>query len=742
MKRHYYNLAAILLLLALTVALLGCSGSGGSSPSASSGGAAISGGVTAPGGVIAHNWHNTLRRMLARLFIGEARAGSGSNLPGVSSVGAGVVVSLIQIDSAGNRVGGVLAMTTTDRNGNYTLIVPAGFTPGPNFVVVAGIGATMVSFATGTSVDVNPYTGSTVSLITDAVTAASGQITGVSVADINAVQQTVTQTSGDVPTTSTTASALTAALNSSVNNNVESSNIVNSIPAAGVITGTVTDSSSVPLSGIQIIVRTFGDQTTTALTRTDASGSYTVHVPAGNYIVGALNDTTTSMAASQWWTSLGGVLNQFQAEKVQVATTPVTINFTLPPGGRISGTVAGGTPGNTLPGIWVYLNDFSSSQTLMFIRTQPDGTYNFNVAPTTGSAGYYLTFRNSTLAPYGTGVYAAALAGTGGGPDKTQADKITIAAGGTTTASMVLALGGQIVGTVTDGTNPVAGMAVRFQDSTGAYAESLRTAKDGTYSIWLQAGSASPYNIFSRGQQYSGTTTATTLGGAVPVTVNVTSPPANFPTVLGTITGTVKDASGNPVGGASAYLYDPASSPTTYQLLGWEITDGDGTFTLYGQTGTGSTLPLAVGFYVTDGRSIGSVVYNGQSNYPTAATKVYIPPSTTVSLGTITLPVGNVLSGVVTNSSGGAPRANSAVQVRNGGNNGNYRLLTERTMSDGSYSVSLPATETVTRIAAYPYTASPSPGTANTPASNSVAGSYAYTSSISMSTAQTVNLAY
>ncbi len=237
--------------------------------------------------------------MFARFFIGTASADGGSSLPGVSSVGAGVTVSLIQIDNSGNQVGAALATATTDSNGNYTLTTPAGFTPGPSYVVVASSGgSTMRSFATGTSVDVNPYAQTTVSLITGAVSTAQGQIAGVSIADISAVQQTVLQTSGNVVTTSTTASALTAALQTSIGNNVESSNIVNSITAPGSITGTVTDSNNAAVAGVEIMVRTFGDQTTMAITRTNSSGSYTVNVPAGDYVVGALNDTTTSMAAS------------------------------------------------------------------------------------------------------------------------------------------------------------------------------------------------------------------------------------------------------------------------------------------------------------------------------------------------------------------------------------------------------------------------------------------------------------
>jgi hypothetical protein len=281
---------------------------------------------------------------------------------------------------------------------------------------------------------------------------------------------------------------------------------VTSITAQGSITGTVTDSGSTAVAGVQIMVRTFGDQTTMAITRTDASGNYTVHVPAGDYIVGALNDTATSTAASQWWTASGGTTGMFLAEKVTVATTAVTRSFSLAAGGRISGTVTAGTSSTTLPGIQATLCAFASGQTLMWVRTQPDGTYNFNVAP----GDYYLTFRNSTLASYGTGIYNSAISG--GGTNKTQGEKITVTAGAGLTANIGLVAGGLVSGTVTDGTTAAAGIAVRFQDSTGAYAESTRTGVDGTYRMWVQPGQ---YNILCRGQQYSSTSTVNDPGRGV-----------------------------------------------------------------------------------------------------------------------------------------------------------------------------------------------------------------------------------
>jgi hypothetical protein len=111
-------------------------------------------------------------------------------------------------------------------------------------------------------------------------------MTAVSLADISAVQETVLEHSADVSTSSTTATQLANDLGQSVTNSVESKNIVTSIANPGGLTGTVTDNTGTPVANVRIVVRTFNDQVTQALTRTDAAGRHTVHVPAGDYIIG------------------------------------------------------------------------------------------------------------------------------------------------------------------------------------------------------------------------------------------------------------------------------------------------------------------------------------------------------------------------------------------------------------------------------------------------------------------------
>jgi hypothetical protein len=595
--------------------------------------------------------------------------------PGVAAVGSGITVNLIQIDSSGAQVGSVIATTTTDISGNYTLSVPANFTPGPSYVVQAVTGgATIQSFATSTTVTVDPYTQATVSLVTGTVGTAGSSIATITPATISAVQETVLASAGNVSTTSTSTTALVTALQQAVANDVESNNIVNSITAKGGISGTVLDPNGAPVVGAQILVRTFGNQVTQATVRTASDGTYTVPVPAGSYIVGVMNDTTTSTAASAWWSAAGNQTSQYKADKVTVGSSLVTANFNLIAGGRLTGTITASDTGNPLSGIQATLCDFASGQTLMFVKTLPTGVVTFNVAPGT----YYISMRNNTQQPYATQEV-------GGGNVMTTAQLLNVTAGSSQQGAMTLAPGHLLSGTVSDpSAGPVPGMVVRFQDYSahGASAESVRTANDGTYRMWLRPGA---YNVITRGQEVSH---ISLVAGSVV---------QNFSAAVGQITMLLQDTSGNPLSQVFAYLFDGA----TNNQLSFEVSNSDGTVTLYT---TAPTTSVKVNFAIDDGEFIGSSTYstaNTASAVPIANGLVVTAPATgaTTSLGTITLPAGAILQGIATVS--GIPTGNVMIQVRVNGTNGAARLVTERTRSDGSYQISLPAGITLSQVIAY-----------------------------------------
>ena len=609
-----------------------------------------------------------------------------TSAPGTTPLGAGSTVNLIQINAAGTQVGAVIATTVTNADGTYSLTAPAGFTPGPSYVVVAEApGGTIQGFVTSTTANADPYTQTTVTLVTGALAQAGASIDSIGASAIAAVQETVLSNSGSITLTGTTTTPqMAAALAASVQNDVEDANIVTSLTAPNGITGTVQDAGGNPLVGIQILVRTFGNQVTMATTRTDATGAYTVQVPAGNYIVGAINDTATSMAASAWWSSSGMQTSQFQASNIPLAATPVSCDFTLQPGGRLTGLVATSDTGLPLSGITVSLNDFSSGQTLLFLKTQPDGTVNFNVA----AGSYYVSMRNNTLQPYATGCIDGTL---GGGKNLNMASNIVVVAGQSQSGQMTLVPGYQLQGLISDPvTGPVAGMVVRFQDydAGGVGAETARSGVDGSYCLWVQPGD---YNVWTRGQQANDLNC--TAGGQT----------ANFAAAVGQITAVLQDPSGNPVGQAFTYVYNaPGAS-----VLGFEVSNSDGTVTVYT---SGSTANVVLAFLIDAGMQVGTSVYQVSDGNATGAleaanngTVVAAPAAgASMALGTVTLPAGAWLAGTVSSLATGLALPNQVISVRIGGTSALDRLMQVRSRSDGSYGIALPAGATISTVIAYP----------------------------------------
>jgi len=663
MNKKALRVLAVLYLVS-TVVLVACGGGGGGggngNPPAST--VAISGTVSSPNGVIAFRQPSAWKRFFAGLFASKVFAAT----PGMTPVGSGVTVNLIQIDNTGVQVGSVIAATTTDASGVFTLQAPAGFIPASNYVVQAmGAGAELRAFVTSTSVNVDPYTHATEVLITGS----GASITSVRTVDIASVYQVVIESSSDVSTGSLTASQLTTALNSAVKNDIESSNVVASISSPGGITGTVADNSGVPLSGIMILVRTFGDQVSQAMTRTDASGIYTVRVPAGNYVIAAVNDTSTSTAASEWWTSNGGSTNHHSAGKVTVGTTIITKNFTLAPGGRINGKVTAESNGTALGGILITLTAFSSNENLLWMRTRTDGTYSLNAAPD----DYIIIARNNTVQPYASEALNFTL---NGSTIDDMAQKMSITPGATITADFSLLDGYKIEGTVSDPvTGPVDGVPVRFyDDATGAAVVSLRTWVNGGYRVWLRPG---VYDVLTHGQ-----TAVVDASGANKI--------QSFAAAVGKVTAMLQDSSNNPVSQAKARLYDSARN-----LISYEISNGDGAVTLFSTiTVTNDLLEIRI----DNGEAIGSSIYLNGTQLA-SGTPVTVATSSTTTIGTINLPAGAVLTGTVTKNKQPAP--NVIVQIRSGGTSGSNRFVQTRTMIDGSYTISLPAGTTFDRVCAF-----------------------------------------
>ena len=668
-KQSAWYLDARPLVIAVCAAtLIGCSKSsssgGGTTPTT------ISGAVTAPGGALAFNGPSQWQRMLASVFAGYADAA----ITGVSNVGAGVTINLIEVDASGVQVGAVLATTTTASDGSYTLEAPTGFTPGPQYVVRAeGTTENLDARVIDTTVDVDPITSAASGLITSTAT----DLATLSVEEVATILEAVEDLAQDIDPTSLTTAQLTTELTTAVSNDEEANNIVTSTVASGEICGNVKDSSSNNLANIRIVVRDYGNWVTRNKTLTDTAGNYCVNVPNGSYIVGALNFTGSSFAASEW---SGNAYNQFDATPVVVSgSTPQTVDFTLEPGGRISGSVTAGAGGSLAQGtalekVTVVVRAYSNLTPVAFTKVKADGSYRLNVIP----GDYLIEIRNTTLQPYATEYYSS----TGGSPSMNGVDPVSVALSTTVTADAELEPGymlyGQIVDNTTDN-NPVTGVRIRVDSNNGPSAR-IRTNKDGRYRVWLAPAS---YAVMSYGSR------------AATVDLSSMNQQQNFAGPVGTITGVVKDSGSQPLSQVKVFLYDTTdpSGSTSPVLINQELTDSDGTFTLY-STNTETTRVL---FMIDEAQAYGSSVWNGQTQHALASPEP-ITLSMNNDLGTITLPDAGVLIGRVMNINGTAgdtsddtPRANDSVQVRAGGTGAGNRFMQVRTRGDGTFAISLPA---------------------------------------------------
>lgn len=657
-NRFVKNLRYLCLVGVITLGLISIVGSnggggGGAPPSALQ----LTGTVSAPGGQLAFNTPTWLGRFFAGLLGSPAYA----TIEGVNPVGAGVTVNLIEIDASGNTVGNVIATATTDADGAFTLEAPEGFEPDSKYVIRAGTTEALDAMVTSTTVDVDPLTDAVRTLITDS----TNDLTTITCTEIDEIQDEVDGIVQNVDPTGLTAMQLSNALKTEAENGEETSNVIKSASSNGQICGEVTDNNGNPLANIRIVVRDFGDWVKRAKTKTDTSGNYCVNVPFGDYIIGAINRTDSSMAACEWLTSSGGANIQFGAEKTTIYDTiTVTRNFELADGGRITGSVAAGAGGSlsegaALEGIEILVRNYAGFFPVTKAKVKAGGTYRINFAP----GKYLIVARNRTRYTYATESYD----GAGGITNRNLGQPVNVTVGNTETVNFVLDPGHAISGQVLDGPdgNPVTGARVRFDIPDGGTAEVPRTNKQGRYHINLEPAM---YTVRSSGQ-------------SADVDISSTDQEQDFTAQVGTVSATLLDGSSNPVSQAKLFLRSSDGST----LISQEPTNSDGTVTLYSSTDGNYLLQIVI----EDGRFVGSSIYSGKTRLLSGD-----PVNVTVEgnnlLGSLNLPAGGVLTGTVYESDGTTPAGNLRVQVRSGGTSSNDRFVWTRTKGDGTYTISLP----------------------------------------------------
>ena len=666
------------LLMSISLLLPGCGGGERTEETEGTNTQTITGIVSAPGGTVAFNTPKFILRIFDVLF-GETAQAAQTNL----AVVAGVKVNLIEIDNTGAQVGIPIATATSEQDGTYTLKVRQNFVPSGKYVIrVAGSGSNQMSaFVTGNVANVSPVIDALYGLVLTSASANDGKVTGLATSTIVDLKDIVDEliTSSEVELTGTTAKTISDALKDAASIDEESDSRLKHAFGKGKISGTVTGSSGKGCAGVTILIRDFGNIVTRYLTKTDSNVKWSVTVQhTGNYIIGAMNDSKDCADGSQWWASPSLVTKQLSAEKVTVAADQaMSKDFQLPAGGRIQGTVRAGNSGLPLAGITVKVRDFLNTQTVAFTKTKEDGSYVINLAP----GSYFLTADNKTKQPYATETYSPSRSG---GTSFFDADKLTVVAGTTQTANFSLQAGRMVSGLVSDPVaGPIAGMRVRFDDADDTeHADVHRTNLKGRYRIWLRPDT---YLILSRGQRKL-------------VDLTSANQIADFAESVGEIRMLIQDTAGNPISQAKPrFRARTAIGPdlTKFDVLSKEASNGDGTVSLYATNANKDNNWLEI--KIDNGTAIGSSIYSGKNRLQDGDA-IPVTIGGVNDLGTITLPAGGMLSGKVTVA--GIPQPGVRVQVRNGGKGSGDRFTTTRTMSDGTYSLSLPV-GTITRVCAF-----------------------------------------
>ncbi|MFC6232579.1 beta strand repeat-containing protein [Paenibacillus allorhizosphaerae] len=424
-------------------------------------------------------------------------------------------------NASGNPVSGASVFAsnsgsaTTDASGKYMLKVPVGTYAyvqvnasgyaayAQNNIQVTAGNTTTLGFSYGaisgtvTDGNGNPVSGSSVyTNIASQTTNTSGSYT------LNVPPGTYSVTVGSKPGYGSY---------SQTNIQVTGGNMATVHFSYGAISGTVTNGSGNPVTGATVYASGSNGSVTT-----DASGKYTLHVPAGTY------DYVQAYAS--------GYANYNQNNINVTAGNVATVHFSY---GAISGTVtdAGGNP---VSDATVYTN--STSQ-----KTNASGAYMLNVVPGT----YTVTVSKSGYAPYSQ-------------------NNIEATAGNTTTAHFSY---GAVSGAVRDANgNPVSGATVYAHNVSG----SVTADASGKYTLNVPAGTYANVTAYATGYPNYIQNNIQVIAG------NTTTIDFSY----GAVSGTVNDANGNPVSGATVYANNVSGSATTNANGKYSLNFAPGTYTL------------------------------------------------------------------------------------------------------------------------------------------------------------------
>jgi 5-hydroxyisourate hydrolase-like protein (transthyretin family) len=411
---------------------------------------------------------------------------------------------------------------------------------------------------------------------------------------------------------------------------------------------------------------------------TDAGGNYTiVGLDSGSYSVEAapvFDDNLISTPATA---------------TVTAPTTLTGVNFTMAPGGTLTGHVTD-VGGVSLKDITVFIgNEDGSYQN--YVYTNASGIYTATALP---SGTYQAFFRPSAYIPE---VYDDRL-------EYGQGDPIPITAPDTVGGiDAALAKGGAVSGTVTDADTglPIQDIFVEVLDADGGRVETATTQADGTYQTETTLPSGSYKVRFNADERFASCAYVTAYYNNKPTEdgadlVNIIAPNVvdHIDAALvrgGMIFGKVTDAAtGAPITSGSILIYN-----------------ADGTHVMFGRLSflggyhTGTGLPSGsyrVKFTDYDGGYVDEF-YNDASSLATANPVVLAAPNDLTGID-FALTKGGLITGNVTAIDTGAPFINGNIVVYdNDGNQVGYGQIQE----DGSYSVQDGLASGNYRVAAVPF---------------------------------------
>ena len=443
------------------------------------------------------------------------------------------------------------------------------------------------------------------------------------------------------------------------------------LEAGGSISGTVTSElDGAPIPGADVWANSYDCCGGGNGARTALDGSFTIDgLAAGSYRVGV--QVHGQDYAGEFYTSTSD-WNQAMPVAVTAGTETPNIDFSLPQGGAIAGTVYEADGTTPVPGADVWANQYDCCGGGNGTRTDANGDYVITgLAPA--------DYRVGTHAPPG-GLVGEFYTST---TDWNSAMRVGVAAGATTQdIDFTLDGGGSISGTVTreSDDSPVNGADVFANtfDCCGG-GNGTRTAADGTYTIdGLAAGAYRvEVNAFGQGLVRELYPSTTNWSLATPVTVDVgqDTPDIDFSlTGGGSISGTifVQNSSSTPLAGANVWAGDFFGEGGH----GYSRSSSDGTYTIDG---------LAAGDYRVEAEADGLVheVYDDTTQWHLASPVTVADSADTPGID-FTLTSGGTITGTVYDGSM-TPVASASVNASSYDGDGGWGWA--RTAADGTYTM-------------------------------------------------------